>query len=244
MASRKENEIAHSKALLAHQLKNWGHVSWTGQARAERRARMFIEKGKIGPGTRVLELGFGTGEFTKRLAETGAEIIGIEISPDLKDFAQGEIGAASNVRLMVGDAESADVAPDASFDAVIGNGILHHIDSTKALRNAFAKLVAGGRLVFTEPNMMNPQVALQKNVPFIKRLMGESPDETAFFTWQMRKLLRQAGFVDAEVRPFDFLHPFLPEVVARRFERIGEWIERVPVIRQIAGSLLITARKP
>jgi len=35
-------------------------------------------------------------------------------------------------------------------------------------------------MMFTEPNMMNPQVALIKNVPSLKSRAGDSPDETAF----------------------------------------------------------------
>jgi len=33
---------------------------------------------------------------------------------------------------------------------------------------------------FAEPDMLNPQITLQKNIPALKRRLGDTPDETAF----------------------------------------------------------------
>ena len=59
----------------------------------------------------------------------------------------------------------------------------------------------GGGIRFTEPNMANPQIAVQKNVSVIKRWAGDSPDETAFFRWSLTLRLLSSGFVDVEVEP-------------------------------------------
>ena len=39
--------------------------------------------------------------------------------------------------------------------------------------------------------MLNPQIAIQKNIPWVKRKLGDSPDETAFFRWPLRRLLEE-----------------------------------------------------
>ena len=34
-------------------------------------------------------------------------------------------------------------------------------------------------------------IAVQKNIPFIKKLMGDTPDETAFIKWKIISLLKK-----------------------------------------------------
>ena len=48
----------------------------------------------------------------------------------------------------------------------------------------------------------------------------------------------------ASARPFDFLYPLTPARWIGVVERIGRLLERVPGVAEIAGSLLIRARKP
>lgn len=133
--------------------------------------------------------------------------------------------------------------PDNHFDYIIGSSVLHHLDIPKALSEMFRVLKPGGRIAFTEPNMMNPQIAVQKNVPYVKRKLGDSPDETAFFRWRLRKLLRSYGFVDIAIRPFDFLHPATPVKMIPLISGIGLSIEKCPIIKEISGSLFIKASK-
>jgi hypothetical protein len=70
--------------------------------------------------------------------------------------------------------------------------------------------VAGRATKQSAPNMLNPQIAIQKNVSWVKRKLGDSPDETAFFHWPLQRLLERTGFRDVRIDPFDFLHPKTP----------------------------------
>jgi len=190
----------------------------------------------------VLELGCGTGYFTKELAETKAKIMAIDISPSLLKEAERTVKRA-NVKFILDNAYQMTFG-DATFDAVIGSSVLHHLNVGKAIEEIFRVLKPGGIIAFTEPNMMNPQIALQKNIPYIKKKMGDSPDETAFFRWVIGKKLQQKGFEKVNVQPFDFLHPAVPEKIINTISRVGRLAEKTPLIREIAGSLYITAQKP
>ena len=55
------------------------------------------------------------------------------------------------------------------FQAVAGSSVLHHLEVEPSLRKLFDLLAPGGYLSFAEPNMLNPQILVQKNVPFVKR---------------------------------------------------------------------------
>jgi hypothetical protein len=91
--------------------------------------------------------------------------------------------------------------------------------------------------------MLNPQIAIQKNVPWVKRKLGDSPDETAFFRWPLRRQLEQTGYRDIRIDPFDFLHPKTPVPLINRLNALGRFLENVPVISEFAGSLYIRALK-
>jgi SAM-dependent methyltransferase len=189
----------------------------------------------------VLELGCGTGSFTRALAYSGADIVAIDVSPELLEIARADY-SAPNVRYEIQNA-SALGYPDAVFDSVVGSSILHHLEIEEALREIYRVLKPRGTIYFTEPNMLNPQIAVQKNVAWVKRKLGDSPDETAFFRWPLRRMLEQTGFGDVRVDPFDFLHPKTPVSLVDRLNAFGRFLENIPVVSEFAGSLYIRAVK-
>lgn len=238
--NRIDHEIAHGRFLAEQgpgQVWNW--ESPAGKRRWARRVKMLGSH--LQPEMTVLELGCGTGYFTSELVRSGAEIVAIDVSPDLLEIARTQ-HAAPNVRYELQNAYAMSY-PDGSFDSVLGSSVLHHLEIQPALREIHRVLKPGGTIFFTEPNMLNPQIAVQKNVPWIKRRLGDSPDETAFFRWPLRRSLEKGGFREVRIEPFDFLHPAL----ARRFigpaQAINRVLEKMPVISEFAGSLYIRASK-
>ncbi len=237
---RKENERAHGKFLVPNAIEIWGWGTPAGIERARRRTELLIERAGIQSGTILLEFGCGTGMFSRRFASSGAKVTAVDLSPDLITEAQRD--SHPNISFQIGDIESLKFEEE-SFDAVVGSSILHHVNVEKALKEAFRVLRRGGHITFAEPNMMNPQIALQKNIPYIKRKMGDSPDETAFFRWPMAKLLKQIGFSEVLVEPYDFLHPAIPPTFIPLAQKLSHILEITPLIREIAGSIILSARK-
>lgn len=196
----------------------------------------------ITPEMRVLEIGCGTGYYTKELGKTGASITAIDISPDLLEIARANI-TSKNIAFKLENAY-ATTFEDNFFDAVLGSSVLHHLEVEKALREIFRILKPGATVMFTEPNMLNPQIAIEKNIPYIKEKLGDSPDETAFFKWQIKNLLKAVGFQNVSAIPFDFLHPAIPKPLIPFIKTLCMAAEKLPILKEIAGSLYINARKP
>jgi ubiquinone/menaquinone biosynthesis C-methylase UbiE len=240
MDKRLANEIAHGKYLIDHDPGEvWNWETPAGKKRWARRAEMLTRL--LAAGTKVLEIGCGTGYFSKEIVRTGADITAIDISPDLLSVAAKKL-TANNIVFKVENAYAMSFENN-SFDFIIGSSVLHHLDVKQALLECRRTLKPGGTLRFTEPNMLNPQIALQKNIPFIKKRMGESPDETAFFRWSLKKHLEEAGFVDISIHPFDFLHPQIPKDLIKYLLTVCSFLERTPILSEFAGSLYIEARK-
>jgi trans-aconitate 2-methyltransferase len=74
------------------------------------------------PGERVLDLGCGTAHLTARLAAAGAEVVGIDSSPEMVRQARR---AHPGLRFEVADA--GDFSFPEPFDAVLSNAVLHWV---------------------------------------------------------------------------------------------------------------------
>jgi trans-aconitate methyltransferase len=94
-------------------------------------------------GERVLDLGCGTGHLTVRIAEAGAEVIGIDSSPEMIEEARRLFPGLS-----FGVADARDFRCDEPFDAVFSNAVLHWVkppeEAVACVRRA---LKPGGRFV-------------------------------------------------------------------------------------------------
>jgi SAM-dependent methyltransferase len=242
ISERNQHEIEHGRMLAGKGAERfWGWESPAGKVRAQRRARLILSKIPSGNKQSYLEIGCGTGDFTRIFSRSGASITAVDISEDLTTIARTNLLEYPNVVVITSSFEN--LAKESTYDAIIGSSVLHHLDIQPALTHIFKLLVPGGMLSFAEPNMLNPQIMIQKNIPWIKKKMGDSPDETAFFRWQMFSYLKSAGFCDIQITPFDWLHPLIPPSLISTIRTIGSVFEKTPVLKEFAGSLLISARK-
>ena len=239
---RADGEVAHGRILSMGDAETaWGWGTPAGRLRARRRADLVVEGAGLAPGVRALEIGCGTGMFTEMFAATGAGIIAVDISEDL--LVKARARGVPNARFIARRFEECDV--DGPFDAVIGSSVLHHLEIAPALDRIFHLLRPGGRLAFAEPNMLNPQVFLERKLRFIKPLFWYvSPDETAFVKGTLGTLLTRAGFCDVSLEPFDWLHPSTPAPFIGAVQALGRVLEAAPFLRELAGSLIIRARRP
>jgi 2-polyprenyl-3-methyl-5-hydroxy-6-metoxy-1,4-benzoquinol methylase len=233
-------EVQHGRFLAQHGAGEiWNWESPAGKLRWARRVKML--SGHLKPGMTVLELGCGTGSFTRELARSGADVVAIDVSPELLEIARTN-SSAPNVRYQIQNAYALSYSQGV-FDSVVGSSVLHHLEIEEALRDVYRVLKPGGTIYFTEPNMLNPQIVIQKNITWIKRKLGDSPDETAFFRWPLQRLLQKTGYRDVRIDAFDFLHPKTPVALIDRMNAFGRVLENVPVISEFAGSLYIRAIK-
>jgi ubiquinone/menaquinone biosynthesis C-methylase UbiE len=237
---RLNHEIEHGKKISKNAEDVWNWSSPAGKLRAERRARYFIEFGKISKNDKVLEIGCGTGLFTQKVhTSTSAKITATDLSEDLLNIARAKVPGVSFIN---DDAMDMKFESE-SFDVVFGSSILHHLEMDTAMKEIYRVLKPNGRMIFAEPNMLNPQIFIQKNIPFIKKWLGDSPDESAIVRWKFTKLMHNAGFKKINIFPYDFLHPITPVFLVPAVNKFGKLIEKIPFLKEIAGSVIIYGEK-
>ncbi len=91
------------------------------------------------PGERILDVGCGEGTLTRKIAERGATVLGIDASPEMVAAAR-----AKGVDALLLAAE--DMQFFAEFDAAFSNATLHWVlEKEQAARAIFRALKPGGR---------------------------------------------------------------------------------------------------
>jgi len=127
----------------------------------ERRARILTQLRKVAkPGCRILDFGCGTGWLDESIAEYG-EVVAIDLS------GQAVLKAAARlpkVTFIAGNVFE-HVFPSNSFDAVVSQEVLEHVDDQrKYLELASSYLVPGGHLILTTPNKPVAEIEQQARV--------------------------------------------------------------------------------
>lgn len=149
--------------------------------RLERRCNWMIEEmGKTQSGE-ILEIGCGTGRMSYLLAtKTKSQVTGSDISYPFINQAQ-EKYKASNLEYTYLDFNNPEKLNGKQFDFIVGNGILHHLyyELDNALIKIKELLKPGGKMIFMEPNIVNPYCALIFKNPYFREKAKLEPDEMA-----------------------------------------------------------------
>ena len=160
----------------------------------------------VGPGSRVLEIGPGSGLVTGHLVVAGARVVAVE--PD-QGFAEYLGRVMPEVQVVGAPFEEADVGD--GFDAVVAATSFHWLDQSAALRKLGGVLRPGGWgaiwwTVFSDPYREDPLVAAASAVLGFEP--GNQRGGTGFqldTDARCEDLRRGAGLVDvsAELIPWD-----------------------------------------
>ena len=97
-------------------------------------------------GSRVLEIGCGTGQLSVPLAQLDVELVAVELGPNLAAIARRNLADFPAVQVDVGEFETWPL-PAEPFDCVVSAGALHWIAPSVRLAKPARALKPGGTLV-------------------------------------------------------------------------------------------------
>ena len=174
------------------------------------------------PGEHILDLGCGTGHLTAEIAESGAEVLGIDASLSM---VQQALGNYPHLRFEVLDAARMDFSPQ--FEAVFSNAALHWVtEPANVVTGVWNSLKAGARFVAEfggKGNIAAIVTALNRarevvGAPAVKREPWYFPSIEAYAS-----LLESQGFRVSDAHLFRRPTPLAGEERGMR-----EWLEIFP----------------
>jgi SAM-dependent methyltransferase len=194
----------------------------TGQAWLDRNARMMttlapfaellIERAAPRPGERVVDVGCGTGETTRLVADAvgaNGHVLGVDVSPMLLDVARQRTGERGEVSWLLADAQVHSFEP--VFDLVVSRfGVMFFDDPVAAFANLGHALKPGGRLaviVWQGPGRDNLQFVIpnQAAAGLVEMPPPPGPEEPGPLSFgdpeRVQRILGAAGFQRIELEP-------------------------------------------
>ncbi len=110
--------------------------------------------------TTVLDIGCGTGEFSRLLAHRSSEVLAIDLSPNMIEIAKQRSQEFSNINFQVTDILKWQF-PEKKFDVIVSIATLHDLPVESLLPKLKAALKPGGKLVILD---------LVKNINLLDKL--------------------------------------------------------------------------
>lgn len=190
----------------------------------------------LGPGTRVLEIGPGTGQATAELLARGAAVVAVE--PGVRLAAHLVADLACDALQVVNEPIETAPLPEAAFDIIASATAFHWVRPDVALPRLARALLPGGWLAvwwtaFGDPTRPTPFRSgvlrlYERNFPREPREQPRGPLNIE--SW--RDELSQGGwFTRPDVEQIRWDHPLTPEAARRLFGSFPNVNELDPVRR-------------
>jgi ubiquinone/menaquinone biosynthesis C-methylase UbiE len=150
----------------------------------------------LGPGTRVLELGCGTGSTALRLAGAARSYLATDVSAAMIAIAEEKRLAEPVAGLAFRTATAEALAREAAhYDAVLGFNYLHLVRNVRGtLRAIHSLLQTGGLFVSKTPCLGNMNPLIRVILLPAMRAIGKAPYVSVFKAADLDRELRDAGF--------------------------------------------------
>jgi ubiquinone/menaquinone biosynthesis C-methylase UbiE len=196
-------------------------------------------------GKTVLDLGCGSGDSVIPLLRRGANVIAMDISPELVDLARRRLDSTGlKATLQVGSAYETGLR-DGSVDVIFCMSLIHHLDIPKVRNEMLRVLAPAGYIVLKEP------IRFSKSYTAVRSLLPAHDDISDFEHPLTREELATMTepFTVEGLRHFRL--PIVP-LALRLFPagtnaawRLSAWIlQHLPVTKSYATSVAMRLRRP
>lgn len=183
---------------------------------------MIMSLAEVKAGMKIADVGCGTGLYTEELCRLGANVVGIDISPEMLEIAaQKTIKYCSKIEFVEGDAASLPFN-DNSFDLVFSVTAMEFFQKPKqCLHEMYRILRPGGHMVVATLNSLSLW-SMQRRLKslFTKTIFSHANFYSIYDIKSMIRPHKITGW-----RGGIFVPPFAPKWAINHpefFERIGQ----------------------
>jgi len=203
------------------------------------RAQAFRHVVHLLPDQTILELGCGQGLFTKQLLQITRGENPITAVTFNSDNSRPD-DLPSSVEFL-----SASSIPGAlegmRFDFIIAMDLLDKRNSAWVLQNVYELLNPGGQVLFYESNPWNIVLKIRQ---FFSQYIGQNDPRKLLNRSELYELISEIGFIRVFAVFNDFVYAPLTQQLVWWLRNLSILLENAPVIKTLAGSILLHAQKP
>lgn len=202
------------------------------------RAQTFRHTVHLLPGETILELGCGELRFTRALLRVSRGENPIT-AVTFQELAQSPPDINSTIEFV----KASDLPRRLSgrrFDCIVAMDLLDRRHSSQLLGIVHELLTPGGEMVFYESNPWNPVHKLRRGV---LALLGKRDPRNLVSRACLSKVLSEIGFIRVYAVYNDFVFAPLTRPLIWLLRNLSILLENAPVVRTMAGSILLHAQK-
>lgn len=174
---------------------------------------------------KFLEVGVGSGDFSKRALSLCANITGVDVGPDLinklnKNVPKGNFILANGAKLPF---------KNNLFDIVLCTQVLRHVSDPLTVLSELTRVVKkGGLVVITTPNKLYKPLAV-----ILGKIQKYNGNENWYYPWEIKKIILNLGL---ELQhEYNFMPFKLPSTLSL--------IERAPILAPLMLDCGLVFRK-
>lgn len=189
-------------------------------------------------GSKILDVGCGTGVLAERLLHEGYDVTGADPFAAMLDHMR-----ARDPRLKTVHAPGQNLPfEDDTFDFTYCVAVMHHVAEPKDVHDTLVEMCRvtkpGGRVLVWDHNPRNPYWPI-----LMKRVPQDTGAERLIPEQEILDGLRAGGATPIETRPLGMMPDFTPKVLTGAVARLESLIERIPVLNRLCAHNVILARK-
>ncbi|PRY11282.1 glycosyltransferase involved in cell wall biosynthesis [Pontibacter ummariensis] len=201
------------------------------------RAQTFRQLIHLLPGQSILELGCGSGVFTRelhRVSKSENPITAVTFQEQVPEEPEKSLIEFLSLSSFPGPLQNK------TFDHIIIMDLVDETNSSWFLENVYALLKPGGQVTFYESNPKNPFL---KGRNFLNRFSNKTDRRKLLSRSELSRSVREAGFVNVVAVYNDFVYAPLTPKGVWWLRNLSTLLENLSPIDSFAGAILLHAQK-
>jgi ubiquinone/menaquinone biosynthesis C-methylase UbiE len=201
-----------------------------------RKVQTALTLGKFKYGSKLLEVGCNTGQYTTLFGALGYQMSGVDLSDNAIELAKENSKSLNlNIDYFQADVEKLSMLEENSFDGIVSFSALRYLSDLKiAFKEIHRVTKKGGVVVLDFPNKHCPWFNILKN----RFGVGNHINDHFYTIKVLSTLFEEAGFSGFEARKILFTHYTFPPAFLPIYEAIDFTLERTAFIKEAAAIIV------
>ena len=202
----------------------------------QRKVQTALTLGQFKKGSKILDVGCNTGQYTTLFDALGYKMTGIDLSDKAIELAKENAKALNlNIDYCQADVEKLSILDENTYDGVVSFSALRYLSDLKiALQQIYRVTQKGGVVTLDFPNKHCPWFNILKNHFGV----GNHLNDHFYTAKEMSYLFKEVGFSGFEARKIMFTHYTFNPAFLKLYKTIDFLFEQTPIIKETAAILV------